>query len=174
MCFLVRASFHSQINMMFPELDLLDCNPGLPESKHTGEIQIYFYSLWQMLFETWLVRTEVQWMCFTFVLLTDRGQMTQCKDPQLSDKRKTCVPESSLPLTIALWLWACPPTSPEENEVCLEKKLLTFCLYLKRKVIYSRRRLTTGNWNGGKQNHRRGLLLQTVWVFKKGSSELDA
>lgn len=112
-------SFHSQINMMFPELDLLDCNPGLPESKHTGEIQIYFYSLWQMLFETWLVRTEVQWMCFTFVLLTDRGQMTQCKDPQLSDKRKTCVPESSLPLTIALWLWACPPTSPRFR---IEKK----------------------------------------------------
>ena len=45
---------------------------------------------------------------------SDRGQVTQCKDPQLSDKRKTCVPESSLPLTIALWLWACPPTSPDE------------------------------------------------------------
>lgn len=102
-CLISGFPFNFEINM-FIELSLLDCNPGLTALKHTGGIQIYFYSSWQMLFETWIVRTEVQLMCFSLVLLTDRGQMTQWKDPQLSVKIKTCILGSSLPLKIALWL----------------------------------------------------------------------
>lgn len=103
LCFNSGFSFNFEINM-FRELSLLDCNPGLTELKHTGGIQIYFYPSWQMLFETWIVSTEVQWMCFSLGLLTDRGQMTQWEDPQPSVKIKTCILGSSLPLKIALWL----------------------------------------------------------------------
>ena len=50
-CLISGFPFNFEINM-FIELSLLDCNPGLTALKHTGGIQIYFYSSWQMLFET--------------------------------------------------------------------------------------------------------------------------
>lgn len=93
-------------------MQLIELCPGTNRIKaHWGNTNIFFYimadALWNLNCEN---RSSIN-VSFPFVLLTDRGQMTQWKETQLSVKRKTHVLESSWPLKIALWLYMHHATS---------------------------------------------------------------